>query len=70
METTAVEVEYRYASDQLQVLFELARAEDVEKGGRYDARSGAINIYTHPWQTWPEPPGSSSLLVMPFDRTR
>ena len=21
----------------------------MEKGGRYDGRSGAINIYTHPW---------------------
>jgi hypothetical protein len=32
-------------------LFDLARAQDVEKGGRYDARSAAINIYTHPWNT-------------------
>jgi hypothetical protein len=30
-------------------VFQLAYAEDVEKGGRYDARSEAINIYTHPW---------------------
>jgi hypothetical protein len=51
MTTTAVEVDYRYSPDQLQALFDLARAEDVEKGGRYDARSGAINIYTHPWNT-------------------
>jgi hypothetical protein len=50
-ETTAIEVDYRYAPDQLQALFALARAEDVGKGGRYDARSGAINIYTHPWNT-------------------
>ena len=45
------EVDYRYSQYQLQALFDLARAEDVEKGGRYDARSGAINIYTHPWNT-------------------
>jgi hypothetical protein len=51
MKTTAVEVDYRYSQDQLQALFDLARAEDVEKGGRYDARSGAINIYTHSWNT-------------------
>jgi len=51
MKTTAVEVDYRYSQDQLQALFDLARVEDVEKGGRYDARSGAINIYTHPWNT-------------------
>jgi hypothetical protein len=59
MKTTAVEVDYRYSQDQLQALFDLARAEDVEKGGRYDARSGAINIYTHPWnvdaKTWRMP---------------
>ena len=45
------EVDYRYSRDQLDALFALARAEDVEKGGRYDARSGAINIYTHPWNS-------------------
>ena len=32
-------------------MFALAHAEDVEKGGRYDARSAAINIYTHSWTT-------------------
>jgi hypothetical protein len=51
METHAIEVDYRYSRDQLESLFALARAEDVKKGGRYDARSGAINIYTHPWNT-------------------
>jgi hypothetical protein len=49
MKTTAVEVDYRYSQDYLQALFDLARAEDVEKGRQYDARSGAINIYTHHW---------------------
>jgi hypothetical protein len=49
--THAIEVDYRYLRDQLDALFVLARAQDVEKGGRYDARSGAINIYTHPWNS-------------------
>ena len=51
MKTTTVEVHYRYSQDHLHALFDLARAEDVEKGGRYDARSGAVNIYTHPWNS-------------------
>jgi hypothetical protein len=28
----------------------LARAEDIEKGRRYDARSAAINFWSHHWQ--------------------
>jgi hypothetical protein len=40
---------WRYSRDQLQAIFQLAYAEDVEKGGRYDGRSGAIHIYTYPW---------------------
>jgi hypothetical protein len=51
MKTSAVEVDDRYTRQALQALFDLARAQDVEKGGRYDARSGAINIDTHPWNT-------------------
>jgi hypothetical protein len=51
MKTTAVEVDYRYAPEQLHAMFDLARAQDVEKGGRYDTRSAAINIYTHPWNS-------------------
>jgi hypothetical protein len=42
------EVDLRYSRDQLQALFDLARAEAVEHGGRYDTRSGVINVYTHP----------------------
>src|SRR5262245_24071759 len=51
MNTTAVAVDYRYSREQLHARFDLARAQDVEKGGRYDVRSGAINIYTHPWNS-------------------
>ena len=45
----ATEVDYPYSREDLRELFETAYAEDVEKGGRYDGRSGAINVYTHPW---------------------
>jgi Family of unknown function (DUF6166) len=51
MQTTTVDVDYRYTREELRALFDLAHAEDVERGGRYDAQSGAINIYTHPWTT-------------------
>jgi hypothetical protein len=51
MKMTAVEVDLRYSRDQLHAIFQLAYAQDVEKGGRYDGRSGAINVYTHPWNT-------------------
>jgi hypothetical protein len=48
-QATAVEVNYRYTREDLQAIFDLVYEEDVERGGRYDGRSGAINIYTHPW---------------------
>jgi hypothetical protein len=48
-QATAIEVEYRYTREDLKALFDLAYEEDVERGGRYDGRSGAINVYTHPW---------------------
>jgi hypothetical protein len=28
-----------------------ARAHDVERGGQYDARSAAINVWSKPWST-------------------
>jgi len=51
MQTHAVAVRYRYTREELLTVFVLARQEDVEEGGRYDARSAAINMYTHPWTT-------------------
>jgi hypothetical protein len=48
---TAVEVEYRYTREDLKTIFDLVYEEDVERGGRYDGRSGAIHIYTHAWDT-------------------
>ena len=50
-------VEFPYTSQEIDALFRLANEEDVEKGGRYDARSAAINIWSHHWQeraTWEE----------------
>jgi hypothetical protein len=48
-QATAVEVNYRYTREDLKALFDLVYEEDVERGGRYDGRSGPINVYTHPW---------------------
>jgi hypothetical protein len=51
METTSIEVDYRYTREELRELFDVAYAEDVGRGGRYDARSGTIHVYTHPWSS-------------------
>jgi hypothetical protein len=42
-------VDLRYKRQELLAVFALAVKEDVDKGGRYDARSNAINIWSHPW---------------------
>jgi hypothetical protein len=50
-------VEFPYTSQEIDTLFRLANEEGVEKGGRYDARSAAISIWSHHWQeraTWEE----------------
>jgi hypothetical protein len=44
METTSHTVNLRYERRELHALFEVANAKDVKKGGRYDARGGAIHI--------------------------
>ena len=49
MKTTKHPVDLRYTAQQLQALFTVANREDVDKGGRYDARSAAINIWSHSW---------------------
>jgi hypothetical protein len=49
MQTTEHEVDLRYTEAELRALFQRARAEDVERGGRYDGRAGAINIWSHAW---------------------
>jgi len=42
-------VDFHYTRQELEAIFRLANAEDVEKGGRYDARSAAINVWSHHW---------------------
>jgi hypothetical protein len=48
-QAASVEVNYRYTREDLKTIFDLVYEEDVERGGRYDGRSGAIHVYTHPW---------------------
>jgi hypothetical protein len=42
--STVRAVDLRYSRDQLWAIFQRAYVEDVENGGRYDGRSGAINV--------------------------
>ncbi len=49
MQTTRHTVNLRYTRQELLALFDLAEREDVEKGGKYDKRGGAINIWSHSW---------------------
>jgi hypothetical protein len=49
MLTTRHPVEFPYSRQELEALFRLANAQDVEKGGHYDARSAAINVWSHHW---------------------
>ena len=42
-------VDLRYTRQELLRVFTTAVKEDVDKGGRYDARSNAINIWSDPW---------------------
>jgi hypothetical protein len=50
MLTTRHPVEFAYTRPELEALFRHARAHDVEQGGHYDARSAAINLWSHHWQ--------------------
>lgn len=49
MLTTHHPVDFVYSRPELDALFRYARAHDVEKGGRYDARSAAVNVWSHHW---------------------
>lgn len=49
MQSTRHTVNLRYERHELHALFDVANAEDVEKGGRYDARDGAIHVWSHHW---------------------
>jgi hypothetical protein len=50
MLTTRHPVDFPYTRQELETLFAYARAHDVERGGRYDARSAAVNVWSHHWQ--------------------
>jgi hypothetical protein len=49
MLTTRHPVDFPYTRPELDTLFRDARAHDVEQGGRYDARSAAIILWSHHW---------------------
>jgi hypothetical protein len=49
MLTTRHAVDFAYTPQELQALFRYAREQDVERGGHDDARSAAINVWSHHW---------------------
>jgi hypothetical protein len=51
MQTIMHAVDLRYPHDELLALFAAAERWDVEKGGRYDRRAAAINVWSHAWTT-------------------
>jgi hypothetical protein len=51
MNSTRHAVDFAYTPAELEALFAYARTHDVEQGGRYDARSAAINVWSHHWLT-------------------
>jgi hypothetical protein len=57
MHSTMHRVDFPYTTAELEALFRYANAHDVDKGGHYDARSAAINMWSHHWAnqaTWEE----------------
>ena len=49
MLTTRHPIDFAYTPQELQALFRYAHDHDVEQGGRHDARSAAINVWSHHW---------------------
>jgi hypothetical protein len=49
MLTTRHPVDFPYTRPELDALFQYARDHDVERGGRYDARSACIILWSHHW---------------------
>lgn len=49
MFTSRHAVDFPYTRPELEALFRYAHEHDVEKGGRYDARSAAVNMWSHHW---------------------
>lgn len=51
MPLTKYGANFPYTREELLALFTCAQQEDVEHGGRYDARGGVLNVWSHPWRT-------------------
>ena len=49
MDTTRHPVSLSYTHQELLALFDTASREDVDTGGRYDRRFGALNVWSHRW---------------------
>jgi hypothetical protein len=49
MLTTRHAVDFAYTHPELEALFHYIRDHDVEAGGRYNARSAAINLWSRHW---------------------
>ena len=49
MSTTRHPVDFPYTRPELEALFQYARDHDVERGGRYDARSACLLLWSHHW---------------------
>jgi hypothetical protein len=49
MLTTRYPVDFAYTRQELDALFRYAHEHDVEKGGHFDARSAAVNVWSHHW---------------------
>jgi hypothetical protein len=49
MNRTMSRVDFAYTRQELDTLVRSAHEYDVDKGGCYDARSGAINLWSHHW---------------------
>src|SRR5262245_45753537 len=57
MNSTMHRVDFPYTRQELDTLFRYANEHDVERGGRYAARSAVINVWSHHWlhpATWQE----------------
>ena len=49
MDTTRHAVSLSYTHQELLALFHTASQEDVDIGGRYERRGGAIHVWSHRW---------------------
>ena len=49
MLTTRHPVDFAYTHQELDAFFRYAHEHDVARGGHYDARSAAINVWSHHW---------------------